>query len=275
MEPGIYPDISNEAYHSGPGLSRSDFVKLLRSPAHYKFPPEEEKETPALLFGEAFHVAILQPKLFEKQYTTLPPDFDGRTTRGKALKADIEASGKQILKYDDFRAIDGMAKALLLHPEIARILETGIPEASCYWRDPAYPDILLKSRIDWLNMKESIILDLKSTTDARPGPFTKHAYDYHYHTQAAHYLSGVSIITGAEHRDFRFAAIEKESPYGLILYPAGDMFLQAGQIEVQKALRIYQDCMEKDYWPCYPTEMQELDIPEWVRRKMQNNVIIE
>ncbi|MDQ8040096.1 MAG: hypothetical protein REH83_06790, partial [Rickettsiella sp.] len=34
MEPGIY-DISNEAYHQGPGISRSALMKFKRSPYHY------------------------------------------------------------------------------------------------------------------------------------------------------------------------------------------------------------------------------------------------
>lgn len=274
MTPGIYTDIPNDKYHADEGLSRSDLVNILRSPAHYKYPPEEEKETPALLFGEAFHLRVLQPDLFEQRYACLPPDYDGRTAKGKALKAEAEASGKQILKYEDMETIKGMSKSLRKHPEISRILESGLPEVSCYWYDPRYPGILLKCRIDWLNMMESIILDLKSALDARPEFFTSSAYKHGYDVQCGFYLSGISTITKAEHRRFLFAAVEKEKPYGVMLYEASQEFINEGMKKAQIALAIYDKCRQEDSWPAYPQETQSLNLPLWLRKK-ESGVIYE
>ena len=275
QELGMLLDIPNEKYHSGSGISRSDLLSILRSPAHYKFPPEEEKDTPALLFGEAFHLAILQHDLFEETYVTLPQHFDGRRAKDKAFKAEIESNGMKILKYDDGEAIKGMAESIRANQKISRILKTGLAEISCFWHDPLYPDILLKCRLDWLNMKEGIILDLKSTIDARPEYFKSAAYKMGYHVQASFYLSGVSIITKSEHRDFRFVAVEKTSPYGLMWYQADEEMLQLGAIQAQRALKIYQECKQTDYWPCYAGGLQSLGVPPWAKKQQEMTAIYE
>ena len=263
---GLVLDVSNEDYHSGPGLSRSDLVRLLQSPAHFKL-GEEKEQTPAMVLGQAFHTYTLQSELFDKKFVILPEDYDGRTAKGKALKA--EAGDKQTLKYGEWQDIKGMAEAIRAHPEIARLLMTGLPEVSGYWYDLAYPEILLKCRVDWLNLSENIILDLKSSTEARSEFFTKHAFNFNYHLQAAFYLYVVSTITKTPHRDFYFAVVEKVKPYGVMLYKATEEFIQAGEIEVQKALAIYADCLAKDEWPGYSQEVEPLGLPNWKKKRQQ------
>ena len=263
---GLVLDVSNEDYHSGPGLSRSDLVRLLQSPAHFKL-GEEKEQTPAMVLGQAFHTYTLQSELFDKKFVILPEDYDGRTAKGKALKA--EAGDKQTLKYGEWQDIKGMAEAIRAHPEIARLLMTGLPEVSGYWYDLAYPEILLKCRADWLNTKENVLLDLKSTADARPEYWVYNSYKMGYHIQAAFYLAGLSAITKTPHRDFYFAVVEKTKPYGVMLYKATEEFIQAGEIEVQKGLEIYADCLEMDSWPCYPHDVDPLGLPNWKKKRQQ------
>lgn len=73
MRPGIYRGIPNEAYHTGPGISKSGLDLVHRSPAHYEavknMPRDEVREsTPAQAFGTAFHAIVLEPELFAKTY---------------------------------------------------------------------------------------------------------------------------------------------------------------------------------------------------------------
>ncbi len=264
--PGLYLDVSNEEYHSGEGLSRSDLIRLLQSPAHWKY-GEEVEETSAMILGQAFHTHTLQPELFDKQFVVLPEDYDGRTAKGKALKA--EAGDKQTIKYGEWQDVKGMAEAIRAHPEIARLIEKGLPEVSGYWYDQAYPKILIKCRVDWLNTKENALLDLKSTTDSRPEYWVPHAYKMGYHIQAGHYLWGMSAITKTPHRDFYFAVVEKTKPYGVTLYKATEEFIQEGEIHVQKALAIYANCLAKDEWPGYPQGVEPLGLPIWKRKRQQ------
>lgn len=71
MKPGVYRDLSNESYHSGPGVSKSLLDLLSQSPAHLRAAmtsTEPRKETPAQFFGTAFHMLLLEPEKFAASY---------------------------------------------------------------------------------------------------------------------------------------------------------------------------------------------------------------
>lgn len=261
---GWYLNVDSETYHGGEGISKTDLALLLRSPAHFKTPPEEP--TPAMIQGEAFHLYTLQPELFDKRFAIMPQGQDGRTKEGKACTAEAEAKGKQVISSDIFENIKGMRGAIWAHPKIAEILSEGQAEVSGYWNDLRYPEILCKIRPDWLYTSQNHILDLKSTENAEEGAFMRVADSKHYHLQAGWYTYGAEMITGVEH-SFAFAAVERDPPYGVIYYPAGDDTIQDGRIEAQRALEIYHRCLETNTWPCYTTEPVVLHRPPWKKKR--------
>ena len=70
-------DVPAEVYHQRrlDVASASGLQRMLRSPAHFREwveSPEADKETPALTFGRAFHMATLEPDVFERTYTVVP-----------------------------------------------------------------------------------------------------------------------------------------------------------------------------------------------------------
>lgn len=73
MEPGIYPDIPNDEYHKGPGVSKSGLDLIAKSPAHYYHAvnaanDNERVPTVAQAFGTAFHALLLEPEVFKAEY---------------------------------------------------------------------------------------------------------------------------------------------------------------------------------------------------------------
>lgn len=249
MEPGLYSGIESDAYHEGPGVSKSALALILRSPAHYKA-KETKKETPALLFGSAFHEAILEPDSFAAHW---------HVTDKKTIKPGL-------LPQDDYDTIQAMRAHLMAH-ETAWGLLTGDVETelSAYWKDPIY-DVLCKARPDALNKGKQIIVDLKTCRDAREDAVKRDAYAYGWHLQAFWYTYGMQILSKAQH-EFYFIAIEKEPPFAVAVYKASDDFIQEGGIQCQKALAIYAECLEKDEWPGYGAEVKSLELPGWVKRK--------
>jgi exodeoxyribonuclease VIII len=73
MQPGIYDNISNEEYHSGPGVSNSGLGLIgNKSPLHFRarqLAANDNEPTAAQAIGTAFHMLILEPELFVKTYT--------------------------------------------------------------------------------------------------------------------------------------------------------------------------------------------------------------
>ena len=269
MQPGFYR-VSDKDYHEGEGISRSDLSLLLRSPAHYKS-REEHKETPALILGSAIHVVVFQPDEFGKRYCVKPEGMSFATKEGKAWR---DGHGdKTILSFEDNKTCEGIKAAVRAHPIAADLLSDGEAEVTGYWNDPISPEILCKLRLDWINKTKGVIVDLKSCLDAREHVFKRDAYNLRYHMQSSWYCYGVSQITRIEHRDFRFIAVEKDPPYGVMVYKASEEQMLEGLKDCAKALGIYKKCVADNRWPCYPEEVVELGLPGWVTRKEPNFII--
>jgi len=70
-DPGYYKGISNEDYHGGPGISKSQLDLIARTPALLlwnKQSPEDSEKSPELVFGDAFHAMILEPERFHSEF---------------------------------------------------------------------------------------------------------------------------------------------------------------------------------------------------------------
>ena len=73
MKPGLYLDLPNDDYHSGPGVNKGLLDVVARSPLHAKFVLETANEdrpepTPAMQLGTALHTLVLEPEAFADLY---------------------------------------------------------------------------------------------------------------------------------------------------------------------------------------------------------------
>ncbi|MHC3281085.1 RecE family exodeoxyribonuclease, partial [Salmonella enterica] len=85
IQPGIYYDIPNEAYHAGQGVSKSQLDDIVDTPAIYlwrKNAPVDTEKTKSLDTGTAFHCRVLEPEEFSKRFI-IAPEFNRRTSAGK------------------------------------------------------------------------------------------------------------------------------------------------------------------------------------------------
>jgi hypothetical protein len=270
--PGIYAGIPNEAYHAGPGISKSGLDKLARSPLHYwdaYISPKKvtRAETPAMQFGTAVHTAVLEPDTFASRYYVMPK-VDGRTKDGKAAREMAQAAaferGAIVIDEQMHASVRAVAEAVRRHPRLTDVLEAGVPELSVYWIDKD-TGMLCRCRPDWLTA--GVCLDIKTTEDASPAAFARSAYGWRYHTQAAFYLDGLAA-NGIDISYFLFAAVEKASPYACTAFCASQTMLEAGRMEYKRLLRIYAQCAGANIWPAYGDEYQLLDIPAWAQREI-------
>jgi hypothetical protein len=182
---------------------------------------------------------------------------------------------KTIIKPEDLDLIRNMRESVFKHPEAKELLSDGEAELSGYWNDPAHDNILCKMRMDFINKPKRVIVDLKKTRDARPHRFKNDAYSFGYHLECSFYCYGATQITGVEHTDFYFIAVEDKEPYGVMVYKADMEMIDYGLKECSKALSIYRECLEADHWPCYPEDVQDLSLPGWLRRKENNFAIFD
>lgn len=112
MTPGIYFDISNEDYHAGDGVSKSQLDMVALSPAllqWQKSAPVDTEKLKALDMGTALHCLLLEPEEFDKRFI-VAPQFNLRTNQGKAdqeaFLKDVENMGMTVMDAEQGRKLN-------------------------------------------------------------------------------------------------------------------------------------------------------------------------
>lgn len=270
MKPGIYTDLSNEAYHNGPGVSKSVLDLVRRSPAHAKFAMDARKNqandnsTAVQKFGSAFHAAVLEPAEYEAHWIAAP-DIDRRTKAGRDAWAEFQETnaGKLIISASDMAQIEDMRSSVYAHPAAMALLDgDGLNEVSFYWIDQDTGE-LCRCRADRWRRDLNVIIDLKTTVNASPEHFARSIVDYRYYVQSAMYLDGVEAATGIPQTGFVFIAIEKSPPYSVGVYAINPTDVDIGRQHYKADLEVYAKCRAENNWPAYGNRIVSIELPGW------------
>lgn len=268
IEPGIYSNMTAKEYHAMTDVVSNSYLgRLARCPAAAKVPQED---TPAMLFGRAFHAIILEGEAKFNESFAVPPAFDRRTKGGKASALAWEelSKGKDMVSGEDHSTILYMADAVHKHPFASKLLSEGVSETSIFWKD-AETGIMCKVRPDRIpEGGKGVILDLKSTNDAGEYSFRGDCVKYGYAREGGMYLEGYARATGAKYSDLIFSliAVEKKPPYRVEVYTLETDFVDWGYGEFHRLLQLEKECRESNHWPHYKNAgAQELMKPAYLR----------
>lgn len=250
LAPGVYTDISHKQYHDLPIeiVSNSYLGRMDKTPAHTRV---KQEDTPALIFGRATHVYILEgAEAFFKEFA-VPPSCDKRTKEGKEIWGQFQVAnlGKGLVTEDDFVKIIEMDYAVKRHPFAKELLAEGVSEQTVIWKDEE-TGILCKCRPDRTpDGNKGILVDLKTTRDAAEYAFGKSVLNYGYARQAAFYTEGISKATGQKFDAFCFIAVESQPPYRCEVYVLAAEYLSWGWTQVHRLLRLETECRVNNLWP--------------------------
>lgn len=260
--------ISASKYFEHPAVSRSNLFKMHKSPAHYKCALEApEQTTEALEFGTAFHTAILEPMKFKRNYRVMP-SIDRRTKEGKALYQELIDSGKVFLSTNDYETITAMQKSVFEN-KYARALLMGEKEMSYFWTDE-FTGIDCKCRADCrTDLKStSVIVDLKSCSNAETDAFMRDCFRFGYDLQSAYYKTGVEAVTEKPHK-FVFIAVEKTPPYAVNILEADEIFIKKGYDDMRLYLGMLKECRKTGNYYGYTGKdgtPNMLGLPAWLAK---------
>lgn len=270
VKDGIYPEMGEIEYHSDPfSISKSGLWTFhSKTPAHFKYAPPRERE-PQLDFGNAVHLAVLEPGRVAKDLIRGPDDRRGN--KWKDALAELEDNPAAVLvpgpMYEEVMQI---AEAAHKHPVIRKLIdgpaETTKFEASAFWHDKE-TGLQCRCRPDVYAGHIKIIGDLKTTADASQWNWSRTAANLGYHVQEAMYSEGWEAAGGGEVEGFVFICIESKAPFLPVVYEFEPSAATEGQQVFHKALAAYKVCLENDEWPGYPTEVIPQDIPQFSYRE--------
>ncbi|MGL6003581.1 PD-(D/E)XK nuclease-like domain-containing protein [Aeromonas sobria] len=266
---GLVLGLSNEQYHSGPGISKSQLDDIAESPATYvwrKSAPVDEEKLKALDMGTALHCLLLEPEEFKDRFI-IAPKFNLRTNAGKDEEKEFMANcaelGKTIISFEDDRKLQLMRESVFAHPDARWLLEQdGICEGSLYWTD-SETDELCRCRPDKMLSNFPILADVKKVDDM--GRFERHVEEFRYHVQDAMYSDGYREIYG-EIPDFIFLAVSSSiecGRYPVRVRPLSPEWRVEGHELYRRDLKKFHECRINNDWH----DMQPLIQPAWARRR--------
>jgi hypothetical protein len=279
--------MSNTEYHAHPNFSSSQLKEMLRSAAHFKancLTPEvseddvaeddvaeESKQNGDMLLGTLVHCLFLEPEAFGSDFV-ISEKFDRRTKIGKAEYAAFHEANadKTIVTQEMIDRANGMVNTLHSHP-IYQLMQNnyGMAEASIFFKEPI-SDLQLRVRPDWhippcANFPNGLIIDLKTTEDARPDAFSRTCANFGYDLSAAMYQIGFQEHYKTEEKPpFYLLAVERKKPFNTLCYTAGDLFLAVGNARFRRATSKLSECLLINEWDGYTQENLEAFLPSYV-----------
>lgn len=272
-----------EEYHKREiGVISAGVLKRLneKTPAHYRawVDSRDENDTPAKVFGRAYHDRVLLPELFFSRYVGEPASAPARPTEAMRNaknpnassiervefwnRWDAENDGKIVLSSGDFALIDAMHSALMRDPDIADIIsDDGDSEVTLRWVDEE-SGLSCKARADRWNRRRRRMADLKTTEDAGEIAFGRSVVNYGYDITHAHYSEGARAC-GEPIEKYVIIAQEKTFPFLAALYEL-DAQAEARGYEIRgRGMATMAECLASNTWPGYPRGIQPLALPGW------------
>jgi hypothetical protein len=266
---GIFNNVSNEEYHAATDyISRSAILDFDKSPytywANWVNPERKKKKTGALNIGSAFHLYILQPELFNAQFSVEPPKVllkDAGREKFDSYKSEIESlknSGKMLLSAEEFRTIKEMADKLKNNIDAMQLIEGGAIENSIFWQDDEL-GLLLKARPDILH--HNIVADLKTSNNASPHHFQSEIVKYGYHIQFGMIQDGLKIIEERNIDHFVNIVIENKYPYNIGIYFIDQTAIDAGRAKYKEICLALKEAVGINKFTDYG--VHTIGLPKW------------
>lgn len=256
---GIYPGLNYDTYASIDAVNQSylkEFAKSAKSAKYWKSMGGRE-QTPAMAFGQALHLAILEPQNFDAEVLAIPK-VDKRTKAGKTAWANFQrqSEGRIILDPDDMDRVKQFALSILDHPTARDLFKNrGSNELSIVWTDPE-TGIRCKARLDRYTeyLSYAVVVDLKSCQDVEKYAFQRTITKLSYDIQGGFTLMGLDVLrplpNGApKQRIFMWLAVESEGPWDVGVYEMVDEARRHAQQRIRKMLRAIKKCRETGVWP--------------------------
>lgn len=274
--------MSNDEYHACPEFSSTQLKDMNRSAAHFyvnSISKEAKKEaSTAMNFGTLVHTMFLEPEQFENEFV-IAPKFDRRTKAGKEEVAAWEQAneGKLLVSEEDVDNASRMSENLRSLSIYKAMQDNyGMPEASFFFTDPVF-GLNLRVRPDWhiapcKAFPNGLIIDLKTTDDARPMAFSRTCANFSYDLSTSMYREGFQAYYQTEDKPpFIFLVAERNTPFNVKQYKASDLFLSVGDVRYKKSKESLAESLLLDEWNGYSKGIEDIFLPQYMTKQALEN----
>lgn len=251
--------------------SSSQLVRILKTPAHFKFHKEQGGSEPSELMklGSCVHCALLEPKEFPHRYVFAPRAYDRRRNVDKDEIQSIQQAypGRELVAPDDALMLRRLGDSIREHAQANALVNApGQPELSIFWRD-TLTGLRLKVRLDKLLQLGSsrTLLEVKTTDRADETSFGWKIADMDYDLRAVMYADGVQKAYGFT-PDIVWLVIERETGFVATYRPTPRMLARA-KARYERARLALAEALNTNEWPAYQSgaAIDTVDLPRRVR----------
>lgn len=245
-----------DPYYDVKALSNTAMGELSKSPMHLKAMLDGKKpSSKAMDIGRWVHLAILEPEIWSSYFFVKKP---GNSALAKKYNSAMQDSGSVGISQNEYDMIRGIVGRMLTCPWLkelwANYKDQMIAEGEYYWsQDVDGTGIKCKAKLDLVIPEANILIDFKTTRDAKPESFIKKGkYAYNYDRQMAWYLDAcIQAGTLTADADCYFVAIEKEYPYAHSIVKVDKNAISEGREKYKALLAKYADVIKNRDWHGY------------------------
>jgi len=259
--------ITNAEYHGRKTHLSSTNIRTFKKNKkqfEYSLTHELVKQTKAMADGTAVHAFFLERDKFDTDFVVKPADMRLNTKAGKEWAQEHQS--KIIIDSELGNNLYEMEKSFMDSPAKLIYDIKGQTELSYFWDDLG--TIKGKCRPDWISDDGSIVVDIKTTTDASPRGFQKSIANWGYHLQLGWYMRGLQKL-GIPCNQFIFIAIEKTPPFCVGVYSADREMILFGNQEINQLMPEIQTAMVSNEFPDYTPEITSIGLPPWMIDKKE------
>lgn len=266
--------ISDEEYFKIPAVSASQ-IKQYDKGAYYfwktsPFNPDKatEEESNALVFGKMCHCLLLEPQLFDKEYTVM--DFGKLRTNKKYIEAKEANPGKIIVSPDEVLQARMMIENIHQHKLAETILKDATAEMPFVWMDPE-TGLQCKAKLDAIKRTKAgiVVIDYKTSSDIIS--VLNWPQKLGYPLQAEFYKRAVKAKYGEEPIEFVFVIqSNKEGEEDMVCvanveYESQEVaksIVNHHMYEIRDKLALWEKTHDKNIWAAFP-ERVEMRYSNW------------
>lgn len=168
-----------------------------------------------------------------------------------------------ILKEDviGIRAMVKAAREFVADSEIAGVFDAGESELTVISNDSS--GAILRTRPDWLNLDAGISLSFKtSKASVHPNHFPRLMQSMGYGFADRFYARALKAHTRMHIRQIILAQ-QQQFPYACALYELSPEKADLEAAEVERAINLWQQCIESDSWPGYGGRIHIVEPKPW------------
>lgn len=249
-------------YQALPGINAS-LLKACAKSAYdgFQYLHNPIEPTDAMRFGTALHAYFLERETFDQCFA-VSPKFDRRTKEGKSgFEAFLaKHQGKEIIDQEDMDLILALSRSARQFEELETFFQDPNTEREITLTG-SWGDTAIKGRLDAVNLKSKVILDIKTTKSADIG-FGRDFISFGYDIQMFHYAR----LASPEHERFKILVLACETSSGQsALYDVSEVVYRIEtNTKYGKAIETAQAVLQMKEAPAkFGVKAKPLYIPFW------------